>query len=259
MAAGWFFGRLRKKLLTRLDHQNEGVRRSLRLRRRMLGTLLHDFHNPLQALMLRLEVQKRGNSQDSAKLQPLVRRMGDILKNSRDLLSVEGIAPPERLRRMEWARMVSKVEEMFTHRLSLKGITLRVEGDPASSVYCLPEVLCDSVLANLVSNALKFSPRDGLVEMTCEDRGNHIAIRVSDQGPGIPDSILKGFLEGRRLESAPGSEGEKGTGLGLMLARDYARFMGGDLELGPRPGGGTEAVLTLQRYQEEPQLVSGRV
>jgi signal transduction histidine kinase len=235
-----------------LDEQNEEVRRSVRLRRRLLGTLLHDFNNPLQAMTLLFALKERAHEPD--KIQALVRRMGDILRNSRDLMGVEGMAPPERLRRLDWGRMTSKIEELFGVRLSHKGITLKVEGDQQLSVFCLPEVLCDSVLANLVSNALKFSPRGAELEMACEGRGKKVIIRVSDRGPGIPDSTLRGFRDGRRLESALGSEGEKGTGLGLMLARDYARFMGGDLDLGPREGGGTEAVLTLQRYPENSML-----
>jgi signal transduction histidine kinase len=212
----------------------------------LLGTLLHGFNNPLQAITLHLQLED-----GAPDLQPLVRRMGDILKNSRDLLGVEGVAPPERLRRMDWGRMAEKIEDLFGARFERKGITLRVEGDPRLSVSCLPEVLCDSVLANLVSNALKFSPRGALLEMACEGKGTKAVIRVCDPGPGIPEGVLKGFREGLRLESSLGSEGEKGTGLGLMLARDYARFMGGDLELGLRKGGGTEAVLTLNRSLED--------
>ena len=184
MSAGWFFWRLRRKLLANLDEQNEGVRRSLRLRRRLLGTLLHDFNNPLQAMILLFSLKERAPEQ--IRLQPLVRRMGDILKNSRDLMGVEGVAPPERLRRLDWGRMVSKIEEMFGGRLAQKGISLKVDGDPALAVSCLPEVLCDSILANLVSNALKFSPRGASVGIGLRGEGEKGADPGFRPGPGNP-------------------------------------------------------------------------
>ena len=138
------------------------------------------------------------------------------------------------------------------HRIEVQGLTLEVQGDTSTNFACHPEVLCDSVLANLVSNAIKFSPRGAKIELTCGVAGTQVWIRVADRGPGIPGALLDEFRKGHRLPSGKGSEGEKGTGLGLLLAHDYARFMGGELELGPREGGGTEATLRLRKYNPLP-------
>ncbi len=246
LAAGWAFWRLRGKLTRELETQNENYRRSLNVRRRLLGTLLHDLANPLTALQLHLTLQS--TSADVSQVRDLNRRMLNILKNSRDLLDSEDQASPNRLGHMGWGTLVERIRQVFGGRLEQKGMTLRLQGDPDLRFICLPDVLCDSVMANLVSNALKFSNRGGTIEITCAAAGAQVRIRVADRGPGIPEGQLDDFRKGRHLKSGTGSEGEQGTGLGLLLARDYTRFMGGELDLGVREGGGTEANLRLRKY-----------
>ncbi|HVM33122.1 MAG TPA: HAMP domain-containing sensor histidine kinase [bacterium] len=244
LMAGWFFWQLREGLLTRLREQDEKFRRSLRVRQRLLGAMLHDLNNPLFALRYLIEdAQEPG----SLELRQMTARMDQILRNSREFLAAGVAAPPERLRPISWEKLARNLLDLFRERLKLKSLELRVEGGKSLAILGLPELLCDSVLANLLSNALKFSPRGSAIELSCEAQGEGLLVRVADRGPGLPPGILEAFQRGERLTSGVGSEGETGTGLGLLLARDYARFMGGDLRLRPREGGGTEALLTLMR------------
>ena len=250
LASGWVFWRLRRRLLMLLEDQNERYRVSLRVRRRLLGTLRHDIINPLSAINLFLSVNPR--TPDWAQIRALTARMANILRNSRDLLETGPQSTAAHLGRLDWNLLVVRVREVFGGWLGQKGLTLEVQGDMSTNFACHPEVLCDSVLANLVSNAIKFSPRGAKIELTCGVAGTQVWIRVADRGPGIPGALLDEFRKGHRLPSGKGSEGEKGTGLGLLLAHDYARFMGGELELGPREGGGTEATLRLRKYNPLP-------
>ena len=244
LMAGWFFWQLRERLLSRLREQDEKFRRSLRIRQRLLGAMLHDLNNPLFALRFLIEDPQESGSLE---LRQMTARMDQILRNSREFLDAGGMAPPERLRPITWEKLSRDLADLFRERLKLKALDLRVEGDKSLAILGLPELLCDSVLANLVSNALKFSPRGSIIELSCEVAGDGLSVRVADRGPGLPPEILDAFHRGGRLKSGVGSEGETGTGLGLLLARDYARFMGGDLDLRPRERGGTEALLTLKR------------
>ena len=112
----------------------------------------------------------------------------------------------------------------------------------------LPQVMADPALleralANLVTNALRYSPPDRPVRLEAGAFGTHIDLRVIDSGPGVPaimrDRIFEPF---QRL----GDNGtDTGVGLGLAVARGFVRAMGGELELEDTPGGGLTATISL--------------
>lgn len=110
------------------------------------------------------------------------------------------------------------------------------------------------VLLNLVSNALRFSSPDTTVTIRIDpDSGRRLgvaSIRVSDQGPGIPDDLLdRLFVPFDRLGADAGREG--GAGLGLVLAKRLTEAMGGTLDLDSTVGEGTHVTITLQRPPAE--------
>jgi signal transduction histidine kinase len=96
------------------------------------------------------------------------------------------------------------------------------------------------VLLNLLSNAAKFTPRDGAVRLDVRSGGaDRVAFVVTDTGPGIPadrtDAIFEPFVQ---LRAQYGASNE-GTGLGLAISRDLARGMKGDITVAPGDGGGS--------------------
>ena len=106
----------------------------------------------------------------------------------------------------------------------------------------------EQIMLNLLTNAIKFTPRGGTVELRCEAAEDTIAITVSDTGRGIPqekiEAIFDPFVQvDRHLTDAP----LQGTGLGLAISRDLARRMGGDLMASNADTGGAIFTLTLPR------------
>ena len=127
----------------------------------------------------------------------------------------------------------------------MKGLALRLDTGPG-----VPETLrCDrvrlmQVLNNLLHNAIKFTDR-GTVVLEVRPEGDGIRLAVSDTGPGIPAD--KRALIFERFTQADDSlvRNHQGTGLGLALARDLARVMGGRLWLESRDGPGATFALHL--------------
>jgi signal transduction histidine kinase len=101
------------------------------------------------------------------------------------------------------------------------------------------------VLQNLISNAIKYSPPTSQVTINAFNRGTRGRIQVMDRGPGISqddqDRLFQRFV---RLSSVP-TAGESSTGLGLALAKQQSRAMGGDLWFEERDGGGSIFTLEL--------------
>ena len=109
------------------------------------------------------------------------------------------------------------------------------------------DVLAHSVLGNLVSNAVKFSPRGETIEISADRTDTTVRMAVLDRGRGIRPETVEALRRGGTLPSDTGTGGERGDGQGLKLAWRYAEGMGGRLELRRRPGGGTEAAVSLPR------------
>ncbi len=105
----------------------------------------------------------------------------------------------------------------------------------------------ETILRNLIENALKYSPAYGLVTVSAHARKGRIEIVVEDEGPGIPAQerrkILKPFARG----SAGFQSSAKGYGLGLAIARQFAEDMDGVLRIGGRAGKGARISFTLRR------------
>lgn len=120
---------------------------------------------------------------------------------------------------------------------------LRLRADPE---------LVETILGNLVSNALKYSPDGGDVAITVRDEPGWVAVDVIDRGQGIAEEdIPKLFQPFGRLPKAVAA-GIPGTGLGLHLSRSLALAQGGDIEVTSRPGEGSTFTLRLPRGRRRP-------
>jgi len=108
-----------------------------------------------------------------------------------------------------------------------KNIELIFDKNNNFSVFADKNML-DAVIRNLVSNAIKYTNEGGKVEVNTEQQNNKIIIKVSDNGVGIQDTQIKNLF---KLEtcSISGTKGEKGTGMGLILCKDYIKKNNGEI------------------------------
>lgn len=119
--------------------------------------------------------------------------------------------------------------------LQVNGTLPAIEGDP---------FLLRQLLANLIDNAIDFSPADGVVDLRLQAQSDGLHIEVGDRGPGIPDFALARVFE--RFYSLPRPDGSaRGNGLGLNFVAEIAKLHGGEVRLGNRDGGGAIATVVL--------------
>jgi signal transduction histidine kinase len=105
--------------------------------------------------------------------------------------------------------------------------------------------LISSVLRNLLTNAIKFTPRQGKIMVRAHKINNHLEISVKDNGIGIPPEIGNHLFDIDVTFSREGTEQEKGSGLGLLLCREFVEKHGGKIRLESKPGEGTKITFTL--------------
>ena len=120
------------------------------------------------------------------------------------------------------------------------------ESNPADAPASLPvhanEAELHEVLSNLVHNAIQYTPRGGTITVSVRRDAPHALAEVCDSGPGIAPARRDAVFERFQRES---SDAPKGAGLGLAIARGYARRNGGDIELRSGDDGGLRAILRL--------------
>jgi two-component system sensor histidine kinase KdpD len=108
--------------------------------------------------------------------------------------------------------------------------------------------LIERIIANLIENALRYTPPDQPVRITAGTIKDKVVLRVVDKGPGVPSHSLESIFSAfQRLGDVPAGQG---VGLGLAVSRGFAEANGGTLEAEETPGGGLTMVLTLQRAED---------
>ena len=104
---------------------------------------------------------------------------------------------------------------------------------------------CQRILLNLLSNAFKFTPADGAVALTLSTAGEWAAIRVQDNGPGVPAAMREAVFERFRQVEGGADRRFGGTGLGLAIVKEFVALHGGSVALEEAPGGGALFTVAL--------------
>jgi len=236
VAASLALCRVPRVLLRGLHDEGEALHRAARTRRRLVSTLFHDLANPLQDVLMQMELGR-----NRARVSRLAGRMEEILDVAERL--EHGLGP---LQRVDVEGLAFGLRDLYKDRLRAKELSLQLDLEGSGHVLAWPVLLRESVMGNLLSNAIKFSPRRGQITLRLRRRGKgRVELQLIDQGAGVPAHVLDALGRGRRPESSPGTNGEPGSGYGLSLAGDYMAQMGGDLRLENPAAGGTRAVLVL--------------
>jgi signal transduction histidine kinase len=132
---------------------------------------------------------------------------------------------------------------------SIKNITIKNNISSQSSIVA-DVVMLQVVLRNLLTNAIKFTHDSGLVTIDAETGDLYIKLIVRDNGTGMSDSQIRNFNTisySQFLESTPGTNKEKGTGLGLMLSKNFATLMNGTIHVESAKNEGTTFSLSLPK------------
>jgi signal transduction histidine kinase len=118
-------------------------------------------------------------------------------------------------------------------------------GIPAGLFVNADSNMIDSILQNLLANAIKFTNKKGTIKFTAGRHGTTVTISVTDNGVGIPKDKLKTIFKTDHRTSTTGTEKEPGTGLGIILSKEMTELQHGTLEITSTEGKGTTVKLSL--------------
>ncbi|MGE4563430.1 MAG: ATP-binding protein [Victivallaceae bacterium] len=127
-----------------------------------------------------------------------------------------------------------------------KNIAIELECAPGITVNADRNMVM-TVIRNLASNAIKFTPDGGRVEISVQASGDTVTVSVKDSGVGIAPERLESIFDFVHNKSTPGTGGEEGTGLGLSLCRELVHRNGGEISVESTPGQGSTFRFTLRK------------
>ena len=138
--------------------------------------------------------------------------------------------------------------------MTITGLRAQAAGKSIGIVAAIPQDLeafgdvemIKTILRNLVSNAIKFSPEQTEIRIEARTEGERVLVQVTDQGVGMtPEFAARLFKIGQMNASTPGTRKERGTGLGLILCHELATKNGGEIRVESAPGKGSTFTLVL--------------
>lgn len=127
--------------------------------------------------------------------------------------------------------LVEEILALSRDQARIKHVVLLSHVSPHLSFVLDPRMVM-TILRNLVSNAIKYSPREGRVRVVVKEEGEDLLLEVSDEGAGIEPRNQMNLFTFAGTQSTPGTKGERGTGLGLLLCKTFVDFHGGTITIG---------------------------
>jgi signal transduction histidine kinase len=217
-----------------------------------LAMASHDLRNMLGGIALsaaslmnvRAEDEvRRAIGRDAQRIQRYTARMSRLVGDLLDVVSIEAghlaVAP----QRHEATELLRETQDIFQSVAAAKGISIRAEVNADSLLARYDHERILQVLANLVGNAIKFTPQGGRVDLLVEPVDQEIRFAVSDTGRGIAADQLHAMFE-RFWQSATKSDAS-GLGLGLHISRCIVEAHGGKIWAESRLGEGSTFYFTL--------------
>ncbi|MGE5365307.1 MAG: ATP-binding protein [Bacteroidota bacterium] len=242
----------RKKAEEDLKKSEQKLKELNATKDKFFSIIAHDLRSPFSGFMgISEELNKNISSMDRDEISELAGVMHSAAKSTYELLT----------NLLEWSSLqtgrmkfeseglnlnteAEKIRSLFGSASSLKSICINNNTDKDTFI-CADKNAFSAILRNVLSNAIKFTPHCGKIEISSETDGQSVNISVADSGMGMTADVLAKIFMIDTGYSSKGTDGEKGTGLGLPLCRELVEKCGGQMHISSTPGTGTIVTFSL--------------
>lgn len=148
-------------------------------------------------------------------------------------------------RRVVLYPIIKEIVDLLEARIENKKLHLEIELSNETLSIDTDIMLFSRIVQNLINNAIKFTPKEGRISVKVEQLSKEIKLSVIDSGIGIPTEKVSMIFDMNLGFRRPGTDGEKSTGMGLLLSKEYAKLIGASLTVSSVEGEGSSFVLTF--------------
>ncbi len=221
-----------------IQRQNEELLATINNRDKMYSVIAHDLRSPMASIRMVLNLVVSAISPEAIgkELFDLLDKANreseechDLLDNLLKWTKTQTGRLSVVLQDLDLNDIIPGVVDIFEMIAATKKITLNYTGTPTPLMVRADNDMLKTVIRNFMSNAIKFSPEGSSIDITMVPEGDFAKVSVRDHGVGIaPERIDSIFHKG---ETTYGTGGEEGSGLGLQLCAEFARRIGGDVNV----------------------------
>jgi two-component system sensor histidine kinase/response regulator len=221
------------------------------LKSKLFSVISHDLKTPMYALrnLFRNMHQQNMPAEDMRALVPdilmdlnyTIGLMENLLQWSKTQMQAASVRPEE----LDLTKMITDTLQLL--RLQAEAKQINIESKNNSPVHVVADKdMVNLVLRNLLSNAIKFTPQMGMIEVGVNETASFIEVYVQDSGTGISKEALQKINE-NNFYTTKGTASESGTGLGLMLCKEFLAKNGGQMHIESEIGKGSIFSFTLPK------------
>ncbi len=232
--------------------QNTQLSDTIQLKNRIFSVIAHDLRSPVVNILYMLNLLKEKEYKDKIETfanssiqyaQLVISLLENMLVWGRGQEDKIKFSPEKR----DLADIILTNLSIFKETADEKDIAINFTQIGSSTAFFDKDLL-DIIIRNLLSNAVKYTPRGGRISILLKDKtmnGEGIMLKICDNGIGIPEAQQEYLFTTTEVESTPGTENEKGTGLGLKLCHELVQINNGSIAIESKEGEGTCFIITL--------------
>jgi signal transduction histidine kinase len=245
--------------VAKLQEEVAHLRRVNAMKDRLFSIISHDIRSPLNTLSSLVDTMiKYADAFSPEEIRNFSLDVKDSLNSVRFLLEnllQWSLAQMDKIEykpdRISLRTLTEQNVHLFEAAAKAKKITLKLAYEAEEEVFADRDMI-DFVLRNLLSNALKFTEEGGLVTINVQTHRTYVTVSVEDNGVGIDPETQAKLFDRETLISTFGTSSEKGTGLGLIMCREFVRISGGEISVESEVGQGSRFLFTIP-HVEPPQ------
>jgi len=133
---------------------------------------------------------------------------------------------------------------MLSASFEVKNIDFKVVADQKIRVFS-DHFMLDTILRNLISNAIKYTPKNGEIQFIAKKHDSYTELIIKDSGVGIKKEVMDKLFDKEQFYSSKGTDKEKGTGLGLLICKEFIERHQGEIWAESEPGKGSKFHVTM--------------